>query len=192
MVVPLRVLSIGQIGLFEISIYLRLRKLFTNYYYYYYYYYYYFAPLRVFHTSVSRWSFTGVWSTGSLLKSPVLADLKSCSLNGLYSCSYFQFLQTLYQFFGDCTEPTVYNKYYFAFMFHSFFCSLPTFRYLFFFSLSFSFTLWSTIVSQNPKKARASHSAGQIPGYAYTICSSGQTEIPCTIPSRSPFPPSRV
>ena len=42
----------------------------SSYYYYYYYYYYY--SLRVFHISFSWWSFTGVWVTTSLLKSPGL------------------------------------------------------------------------------------------------------------------------
>ena len=39
-------------------------QIYLNLYYYYYYYYYYF------HTSVSWWSFTGVWVTASLLRSP--------------------------------------------------------------------------------------------------------------------------
>ena len=43
--------------------------LFCDYYYYYYYYYY---LLRVFRTSVCWWLLTGVWVTGSLLKSPRL------------------------------------------------------------------------------------------------------------------------
>ena len=37
-----------------------------------YYYYYYSYSWRVFHISVSRWSFTEVWVTSSLLKSPGL------------------------------------------------------------------------------------------------------------------------
>ena len=40
--------------------------------YYYYYYYYYYLLIRVFHISVSLWSFTGDWVTTSLLKSPGL------------------------------------------------------------------------------------------------------------------------
>ena len=35
-----------------------------------------------------------------------------CSLDGLHSCSYFQFLQSLDEFFGDCTECTNYKWYY--------------------------------------------------------------------------------
>ena len=50
-----------------------------------YYYYYYFTPLRVFHTNVSWWFFTGVWVTASFLKSlglfsvfwPILIMLES-------------------------------------------------------------------------------------------------------------------
>ena len=37
-----------------------------------YYYYYYYSLIRDFHISVSRWFFTGVWVTASLLKSPEL------------------------------------------------------------------------------------------------------------------------
>ena len=37
-----------------------------------YYYYYYFLLIRIFHISVSWWSFTGDWVTASLLKSPGL------------------------------------------------------------------------------------------------------------------------
>ena len=40
--------------------------------YYYYYYYYYYLLIRVFHISVSWWSFTGDWVTANLLKSPGL------------------------------------------------------------------------------------------------------------------------
>ena len=37
--------------------------------------YYYYLLLRVFHISVSWWSFTGVWVTASLLKSPGLLSV---------------------------------------------------------------------------------------------------------------------
>ena len=37
-----------------------------------YYYYYYYLLIRVFHISISWWSFTGDWVTASLLKSPGL------------------------------------------------------------------------------------------------------------------------
>ena len=39
---------------------------------YYYYYYYYYSLIRAFHISDSRWFFTEVWVTASLLKSPGL------------------------------------------------------------------------------------------------------------------------
>ena len=39
---------------------------------YYYYYYYYYLLIRVFHISITWWSFTGDWVTTSLLKSPGL------------------------------------------------------------------------------------------------------------------------
>ena len=38
----------------------------------------------------------------------------------------------------------------------------------------------------------ASYSPGEILGCAYTICSYGQIYISCTIPSGSPYPPSRL
>ena len=38
----------------------------------YYHYYYYYSLIRAFHINVSRWFFTGVWVTASLLKSPGL------------------------------------------------------------------------------------------------------------------------
>ena len=61
-----------------------------------------FTPLRVFHTSVNWWSFTGVWVTASLLKCPrvsrtllsILPNLNS--LDGLHLPSYFQVFQSLY------------------------------------------------------------------------------------------------
>ena len=85
-----------------------------------------------------------------------------------------------------------------TFMFHSFFSSLARFSYLFFFLLSFIFTLWSSwtakptnwpvlffrllllglvvwlrlgdpFVSQNPIGVCVSHSLGEILGCAYTI-----------------------
>ena len=43
-----------------------------NRFFHYYYYYYYYLLIRVFNINVSWWSFTGVWATASLLKSPGL------------------------------------------------------------------------------------------------------------------------
>ena len=107
-----------------------------------------------------------------------------------------------------------------TFMFHIFFNSLAKSRYLFFFSLSFSFILWtagkakSTIlqilffcwlllglvfwprlgdpfVCQNPIGVYVCHSPWKLLGCACTICSYGQISISCTISSGSPCPPSR-
>ena len=133
--------------------------------------------------------------TGTLFS--ILTDQQCHCLDGLYSTSYFQVLHSLYQSFVDFTK-----RYPVAFMTHSFFSSLARSRFLSFFSLSFNFTVvcWDSkvhnstgslfcwlspglivwpilrdpFVSQNPREFCASHSAGQILGCAYTICSYGQ------------------
>ena len=43
-----------------------------------YYYYYYYSLIRIFHINISWWSFTEVWVTASLLKSPGLLLLLLC------------------------------------------------------------------------------------------------------------------
>ena len=53
--------------------------------------------------------------------------------------SYFQVFQSLYQFFGDCSEHTDYNWYHRFIV--CFLNSLTKSKYLFFFSLSFIFTV---------------------------------------------------
>ena len=108
-----------------------------------------------------------------------------------------------------------------TFMFHSFFSCLAKSRYLSLFSLSFSFTLWSTgttrssirqvlfffcwlsqdqvvrlrlgdqFVSQNPREVWASHFPGRTLGCPY-ICWYGQILVSCTIPNGSPCPTRRV
>ena len=60
-------------------------------------YYYYFHSLRVFHISVSWGSFTGVWETTNLLKSPELYSVfcpfsAMLYFDDLHSSSYFQVL----------------------------------------------------------------------------------------------------
>ena len=71
----------------------------NNYYYYYYYYYYYcyyyFTLLRVFHSSISWWFFTGVWVTASLQDSSQYSgqSQQCCSLDGFHSSSYLQVFQ---------------------------------------------------------------------------------------------------
>ena len=68
----------------------------------------------------------------------------------------------------------------------------------------FSFSCWLLLglivwpkfgdpfVSQNSIRVCTSHSPEQMLGCAYTICSYGHILISCTIPSRSPCPPSRI
>ena len=102
-----------------------------------------------------------------------------------------------------------------TFMFHSFFNSLARSRYLSFFSLSFSFILWSagtaksnfllvlffwrgvflglvvwsrfgdSFVSQSIIGVDVYHSLGQVLGCAYTIYSYGQISIWITLPTQS-------
>ena len=70
--------------------------------------------------------------TASLLKSPELLVfwlILLLSLDGLH-LSYFQFLQSLYQSFDDCTEHTNYNCYHCRFDVPWFFSSLARSRYL--------------------------------------------------------------
>ena len=60
-----------------------------------------------------------------------------CSLDGLHSCSYFQFLQSLNQSFCDCTVCTDYNWYYRHFHIPQFFqfpstVQILIFRFVFF------------------------------------------------------------
>ena len=113
------------------------------YYYYYYYYCYYYLLIRVFHISVSGWSFTGVWVTASLLKSlSILAILNNVvvwmvSTRPPTSKSSSPF-----------SNPLVTNQnalitigIIVTCMFHSFFNSLARSRYLSFFSHSLSFIL---------------------------------------------------
>ena len=55
-----------------------------------YYYYYYYLLIRVFHISVSWWSFTGVRVTASLLKSPGLFSV-FCPFSIYYHYHYYYF-----------------------------------------------------------------------------------------------------
>ena len=67
-----------------------------------------------------------------------------CSLDGLHWSPYFQVLQSLYQFFGNCNKSTNYNWYQRHFHVPQFFQFLSEVQVLiFFFSLSFNFTPWS-------------------------------------------------
>ena len=108
-----------------------------------------------------------------------------------------------------------------TFMFHNFFDSLARSKYLSFFSILFSFNLWSTVMAKitilqvlffhwlllspvfwprlgDPCECQSligvyvCHSLGQVLGCAYTICSYGQISVSCISPSGSPCPLSRV
>ena len=63
---------------------------------------------------------------------------------------------------------------------------------LFFCRLIIRSNCLAEFVSRNPSGDCASHSPGQMLSCAYTICSYGQIRISGIVPSRSPFPPSRV
>ena len=66
-----------------------------------------------------------------------------CSLDSLYSCSYFQVPQSLYQSLVTVPSMPISVGIIVIFRFHSFFSSLARSKYLSLFSLSFSFNLWS-------------------------------------------------
>ena len=114
---------------------------YNNYYYYSYF-------LRVFHISVSWWSFMGVWVTASLLVSrtllSILADHNNAvvwivSTRSLISKSFSPCINSLV----IVKSAPIMNGKIFTFRFHVFFYSLARARYLPFFSLSSNFTLWS-------------------------------------------------
>ena len=118
---------------------------------------------------------------------------------------FFQALHSLYQSWGDCTKSINYNWHHSHFHLPQFFRSSylsffslsfnftpwstgtakSTIKVLFSF-LFFSFFLlglfvWlilsDPLVCQNPRGVCASHSPGQILGYAYAICSYGQNQF---------------
>ena len=73
-----------------------------------------FYSWRVFPISISRWSFTGVWVTASLLKSPGLFPvfwLISIMVWFGQSSPVLLFPSPPVQSFGDCTKSTNYNWY---------------------------------------------------------------------------------
>ena len=124
--------------------------------------------------------------------------------------------------FGDYTKSTNYNwSHRHLSCSIVFFNSRARSSYLSLFSLSFDFTLWSAgtakstickfsffcslllgllvwprlgdpFASQNFRGVCVCRSPGQILACVYTMYSYGQISISCTIPSESPFPPSRV
>ena len=110
--------------------------------------------LGVFHISISRWSFTEVWVTASLLKSPrtllsILADLNNVVV---WIVSTRPFISKSSSPFNNpsvtVSRAPITIGTNVSFMFHRFFNSLARSRYLSFFSFSFSFTLWSAGTSK--------------------------------------------
>ena len=63
-------------------------------------------------------------------------------MDGLHFSSYFQVLQSLYQFFGDCTKSSNYNWYHSLFRVPHIFQFSRKVVVLIFFSFSFHFTQW--------------------------------------------------
>ena len=105
--------------------------------------------IRVSHTNVSWWSFTGDWVTTSLLKSPGLFSVFwPSSIMLLFGCPPLgrqlpnppDSLKT----FSYCAKSTNHNWYHRHFHVPCFFYSLARSRYWSLFSLSFSFILWSS------------------------------------------------
>ena len=121
----------------------------TNHYYYYYHH-----SLRVFHVSVSWWSFTGVSNSKSPQVSRTLLSILADLSNAVVWMVSPRLL--ISKSSSPCINPLLtvprqpitigINV---TFMFHSFFNSLARSRYLSFFSLSFSFTLWSAGTSKS-------------------------------------------
>ena len=77
-----------------------------------------FYSLQVFQTSISWWSFTGVCVVASLIRSPwTILRIQNRTLvmlmvwNGQDSSSDFNFFQSLFQAFWDCSKSTNYNWY---------------------------------------------------------------------------------
>ena len=107
--------------------------------------YYYYTLIRAFHISVSRWFFTGIWVTASLLKSLELFLVFwpfSIMLSFGWSPLVRQLPSPLVPLVTVPNAPITIGIIV-TYMFHSFFNSLARSRYLSFFSHSFSFILWS-------------------------------------------------
>ena len=126
----------------------------------------------------------------------------------LYACSYFQFFQSLYQSFGDCTECTDYNWYHRNFHLPLFFSFQARSGNSSLFLSSFNFTLLSAGTAKSTIRqvlcfwSRLGDSiVFQIPenfvrpflpdGFWFTIYSHGQFKF-LTVSSGSSFSPSRV
>ena len=135
--------------------------------------YYYFTPLKVFHASVCRWFFTGVWVSVSLLMSP-----------GLFSV--FWLILTMPQFgwsplilfisksYDPCTNPWVIvprapitTGITVTFMFHNFFLFSSKVQVFIFL---FDFFRFYSVIS---RKGKVHYSAGPLFFVLLTIISSG-------------------
>ena len=108
--------------------------------------YYYYSLIRTFHISVSRWFFTGVWVTSSLLKSPGLF-LVFWPFSTMLSFGWSPLVRQLPSPPVPLVIPlvTVPNAPITLGHLHvpQFFISLARSWYLYLFSHSFSFILWS-------------------------------------------------
>ena len=103
---------------------------------------------RVFHISVSWWSFTGVWVKASLLQSPGLFSLFWPFYNAVVWMvstrpPTSKFSSPFNNPFVTVSKAAITIGIIIIFMFHSFFNSLARAKCLSFFSHSFSFILWS-------------------------------------------------
>ena len=151
-------------------------------------------PFPVFPTSVSRWFLSGVWLNASLQDSFQYSgqSQQCCSLDGLHFFCYFQVLQSLCQYFSNCTKSTNYN---YTFMFHCFFNSISycccRYRRLQFSKFPFCLLLlglvdWTRLgdpfLFQNPPWLCTSYSPGQTLSCAYTICPYGQFKFLAQFP----------
>ena len=179
------------------------------------------AVLRVFPTSVSWWFHTWMWVTASILKSPwspisIQADVNNVVVwmvyfHPLITKSSNAFINPLLTVQSTPTRIAITV----TFTFHRFFDSLARSMYLTFFSFSFNFTQWSArtekstiqegfffnfllTITRYGRMAKIrwslyiSKSQRSLSVSFSIICSYGQISISCTIPSKSPSPPSHV
>ena len=158
----------------------------------------YFTFGGVFHTSVSWWFYSGVSGES---KSPqisrtllnILSDLNNSVVWIVSTSSNFPVLQSLYQYFRDCSECSDYNWYHYHL--HVPYLSLFPLSFNLFFGLPgwrsplfgwFSFFCWRSqglvvwpkldelLVPQNHRELCASHSPRGFLGWAYTTRSNAQ------------------
>ena len=173
--------------------------------------------MTVFHVSVGVW---GTISTILFESSQFYGRSQQCScLDGLHTFSYFQVPQSVYTSFKDCTRSTDYNWYHRHFHVPSF-CKfsgkvkvlISLFLFFQFYSVvsrdsevhnsANSFFLFIVTKSDRLAKMRWSVCISKYqmsPCVSFSRIDSGLCiyhffvwSISCTIPSESPYPPSRV